>query len=145
MMSGDLNNIDIDDLKDEILLIKNNSSQIEQWKPELKKEDLHYKLITIQREFLRIKFMGIIFSLFLKLLYKIIFLVVLYIAFQVPIIKQFLLNIYFAHFLFFFMFILLTIDIIFFLTKFMSDVQEILTENIYIETVTSTFQESPSL
>jgi len=138
-------NINIDELKEEILLIKNNSSPWEKWKPKLKKENLKYKLITVQKEFLRIKYMGIIFSLFLKLLYKILFLVILYVSFQVPIIKHFLLNIYFAHFLFFFMFILLTIDIIFLFTKFMSDVQEVLTENIYIETVTSTFQESPSL
>jgi hypothetical protein len=55
---------------------------------------------------------------------------------KIPITKHFLLNIYFAHFLFFFMFVFITIDIILFVTKFMSDVQEILLENVYIETIT---------
>jgi len=129
------NDIDINDLEEEIDAVKNCNNKEKQDKS-CDCQDKDYRFVTVQKEFLRIKLAWIVMSLFLKLLYKIIFLVLLYIAFLVPVIKWFLLNFYFAHYLFFFMFVLLTLDIIFFLTKFMSDVQEILMENIYIETVT---------
>jgi len=126
--------IDLDDLDREIDLIKewtdhqkiDNSSE----------QEKTYKLVTVQKEFLRIKVMGIIISVFLKLLYKIFFLLILFFSLKIPVIKHFILDVYFAHYLFFFMFILFTIDIIFVFTKFMADVQEILMENIYIEVVT---------
>jgi len=126
--------IDLDDLDKEIDIIKNwtNHQKIDN-PPE---EEKNYKLVTVQKEYLRIKVLGIIISVFLKLLYKIFFLLILFFSLKIPVIKHFILDVYFAHYLFFFMFILFTIDIIFVFTKFMSDVQEILMENIYIEVVT---------
>lgn len=126
--------INMDDLDTEITAIRDVNVTKEEEKEIDKKTS--YQLVTIQKEFLRIKVFWIIVTLLLKLLYKIIFLIILYVLLKISVFKSFILDIYFAHYLFFFMFVLFTIDIIFVLTKFMSDVQEILIENIYIETVT---------
>jgi len=126
---------DVSILEDEVNKIKDevdNKCEKEIEKNTPRKE---VRIITEQTEILKIKWLWIFFWLLSKLGYKLFFLWIFYLALKIEILRNYILNFYFAHYLFFFMFVLLTIDLILFLIHFMSDVQDILMDNIYIQTV----------